>query len=304
MTLLALGAGRSAYADCRVIDQLDQLYALQSRLARGPDTLLFSSDIRQLRRMSRELSGPAILNAVDANGFSRKGRAFSQFLQDTKMLVQKVSLDDAHSAMPHFSANVRDNLNAIGGYLTDLRCSSEQIAVDKAAAERRTATNASDAEDLERFYQSLSTIANEVFHPRTFLILLAAAAAKFITLPILKRWLLLRFRQSRRHPVSFETQYQLDEQIVSAMLLDINCYGTKLRHESEDPHSKGTRLEIAIFDDWISGTVKWSNTHYSGVQFKKTLSLDTVAAICKQSEEQNPRPTNAKRRPKGRRFAN
>ena len=51
------GAAPPALADCAVIDQLDKLHIIQTRLARDPDTALFFSDIRQLRTISAGISG-------------------------------------------------------------------------------------------------------------------------------------------------------------------------------------------------------------------------------------------------------
>ena len=284
------GAALPALADCAVIDQLDKLHTIQTRLARDPDTALFATDIRQLRTISAGISDRATLDAVAGNRFTAHGAAFVRFLQNTRSLLQISSLDDPLSVRPHFDRQARENLAVIGDSLITLRCNETQIAIDAAIAAERGAGGSSDAEDLAEVAENLNRLAGEVLRPRTAIILLLLAGGTALALPVIKHWVVLRQRRAKRHNTLYPTQYLSEKHKINGTLIDINCHGVKLRHELDSPPPKGQTVEIAICDHWVEGQVMWSNAHYSGVQFRKTLSLSDVAAVCALPE--NPQMQN------------
>lgn len=267
------------WANCLVIDQLDKLHALQSRLARDPDTGLFATDIRQLRVIISGLSNADTLDAVDGNSFTGHGADFIRFLQNTNALLQSASLDDPQSIRPHFTRAVRANLSEVSTHLTGLRCNRQQIAVDAAAAAEGSSGGDSDAEDLAEVAETLSRLAEEVLQVRSLVVLVAIGLTASIVTPLLQKWLILRKRRAKRHNTAYETQYKWDEGTTQGMLIDINCYGSKLRHEEDRPVPQGASIEIAIGETWAEGSVVWSNTHYSGVQFKRLISLADVDIV-------------------------
>ncbi len=196
LALASTGVGRSVFADCQTIDQLDKLYVLQSRLARDPNTPFFTSDIRRLRIISSELSNRSALESVNGNALFGKGVTFVQFLENTQALLNGVSVDDPQSAGPHFSARVRQNLQSVGGYLIELRCSAAQIAFENAEASQTPFNVGSDAEDLEQVRQTLSKLADKVFRLRTIGVLLVATIIAMIFVPKIRQRLIVRLRRA------------------------------------------------------------------------------------------------------------
>lgn len=290
LMISALWMGQPAYANCLVIDQLDKLQILQTRLARDPDTGLFSNDIRQLRAISAQLSNRDTLDAVDGNSFTGHGADFIRFLQNTKDLLQGASLYDPQSVRPHFTRSVRNNLGQVRDHLTGMRCNETQISVESAAASEGTSGGDSDAEDLADVAENLSALAEEVFQLRSLVILLAIGLGISIITPIIRRWLILRQRRAKRHNTTYPTQYNWENRIIQGMLIDINCHGTKLRHEKDNPLPIGTMIDLAICDEWSTCAVMWSNTHYSGLQFKSLISLKQVEEICASDDQKNTNP--------------
>ena len=290
LAISTLGAGSVVHADCVVIDQLDKLQIIQARLARDPDTALFAADIRQIRKMSAGLTNSAALDAVDGNGFVGPGADVLRFLQNTQALLQRVSLDDPHSVRPHFDAKIRENLAQVAAHLTSIRCNETQIAVELANAVGRGSGGSSDAEDLAKVAETLDRLADNVFQLRTLLIIALVGAGLSVGLPLLRRYVVLRRRREKRHNTTYATRYIWDDRKIDGMLIDINCHGTKLRHEADNPLPEGVSLEIEVCSTWIEGTVRWSNAHYSGVQFRKSIALSDVEVVC--STEQRPKTQN------------
>ncbi len=83
---LFMGTDR-LHANCLVIDKIDRLYTIQSRLARDPDTGLFATDLRLLRITLRSLSNTAALEAVDGNALFGRGADIVRMLQQTQALL-------------------------------------------------------------------------------------------------------------------------------------------------------------------------------------------------------------------------
>ncbi len=297
LTSALLTGAAPARANCMVIDQIDKLHAIQTRLARDPDTGLFPTDIRQLRTIMRTLSNRAALDAVDGNALVGRGAEIVRFLQKTQQLLEGASLDDPQSVRPHFRATTTRNLDRVGDHLHDLRCTSDQVSVDRAAAAVAARTGAtSDAEDLAQVMQALGAFRQEVLRPRNLFGFALALGAAFALAPVIRRWLILRRRRAKRHPANFATSYRQDDAVSEGSLLDINCFGAKLARAADQPLEKGDRVEIAIEDDWIDGQVVWSNQHYSGIQFSRAISLADVAEVIAQSahsEKENGAPQDA-----------
>lgn len=283
---LFMGTDR-LHANCLVIDKIDRLYTIQSRLARDPDTVLFATDLRLLRITLRSLSNTAALEAVDGNALFGRGADIVRMLQQTQALLESVSVDDPHSIRPHFQGSSRRTLTAVGDHLHDLRCTREQINIDRAAnaAEATAPATTTDAEDLAQVMRALGSFRQEVLRPRNLIGLLLTIGAVFALAPIVKRWLILRRRRARRHPANYATRYRRDVHEIAGSLLDINCYGTKLARPKDENLQVGDGIEIAIEESWVSGKVVWSNRHYSGVQFKRAIGLGEVNEIIVNSTQ-------------------
>jgi hypothetical protein len=288
LILSNLAVGSALHANCILIDTLDKLQIIQTRLARNPDTALFSSDIRQLRAMRATIGDRETLDAVDGNRFTGKGAAFIRFLQNTQDLLQGASLDDPHSVRHHFTTRNRANLAAIRSHLNDLRCTTDQIAIESATTDNPTDGTNSDAEDLAEVAETLSALADELFQWRTLVIALTLMAVVTTVTPPLRRWLILRRRRVKRHNTTYATHYLWNDREINGLLLDINCYGTKLRHEADNPIPLGQTIDVKICNDWVGGTVMWVNTHYSGLQFRRPVSLKDVEAVRTESDLAKP----------------
>ena len=296
LILSMFGAGNPAYADCALIDRIDRLFTIQSRLARDPDTTFFATDIRQLRRISAGISSRAVLTAVDGNSFTGRGAEFLRFLQDTQALLRRASLDDPQSVRAHFDSKTQATLKNIEGYLTDIRCTAEQIAIASATPAERNPGNNSDAEDLAEVAESLTSLAKVAIQPQNLGILAMAVIVIARGLPLFLSWRHLLRRRAKRHNCQYLTHYIWANHRHSGVLVDISCHGTKLRHDADTPPPIGTSVGISIGETVVDGTVIWSNMHYSGVNFRRSISLATVKMArlaIHQTQKQNGAPRDA-----------
>jgi len=291
-----LTAGSMANADCVLIDRLDQLHTIQSRLVRSPDAGLFATDLRQLRGISAEISDRDVLDAIDGNRARGRGADFMRFLQDIQGVLQQASFDDPQSIRHQITPETFATLDSIANHLKDLRCTPDQIAIGAATAAARSPTSDSDAEDLAEIFENLIRFAKEALRPRNLFIAVTTAIIVAWALPHFQNWRRLLRRKAKRHNIQYLTQYKWAGHRYTGTLVDISCHGTKLKHDAEMPPPLRTIVGMTIGDDLIEGTVIWNNMHYSGVQFRKAVSLATVKLACKavdHPEKQNGAPRDA-----------
>jgi hypothetical protein len=203
-----------------------------------------------------------------------------QFLQNTQSLLRGTSLDDPDSVRPHFTRSARQNLQSIGRYLTALRCTDTQIAVDRAQRAANPTRSKSDAEDLQQVAAVLKQLAAEIFRRRTLVIAVVISIDCAVAIRQMRRWLLIRHRRAKRHTTSYPTHYTWAERTYNSRLVDINCHATKLQHEVGNPLPLGVSLEVVIEGKMAAGAVMSSNVHYSGVQFDTSIDVEHVFAVC------------------------
>ncbi|MDX8352228.1 hypothetical protein [Cognatiyoonia sp. IB215182] len=272
---LATGAqAQSVSQGCLVIADIDRLHDIQTRLARNPDSVMFVDDIRMLRKTVSDISDRAALEAVESNTLAIKGNTFTRFLQNTRALLELASLDDPNSVAPHFTSRVRTNLANVRSYLVDLRCTAEEIAAaEDAAAVAITDTSDDDAVEIIR------EAAQQLISWTNLFLFTSIGLSTLVIIRLWHRFSVRRKRRAKRHAVTYKTAYRLANATRPGRLIDINCYGTKLRHGQNVPPSKGTALDVLIGDDWVSASVMWTNAHYAGVQFKRSVSLDVVQEV-------------------------
>ena len=267
--IVGFGLARPAVANCVVIAQLDEMHALQSNLARGPNPVLFSDQIRRLRTLSAATTPPDVQRAVSGNRWVGQGAVFARFLDHTKILLQRASLDDPSSVQSHFVGGAAQNLQRVGGYLNGLRCTGAQIAA--ARASQSTSSSLDDA------FASVS--------PQRTLVVAAVLLLMIAALRLIfRRRILLQRKRAKRHRLAYRTRYWWDNRLVNVTLLDINRNGTRLRHQGGRALPKGADVDIALANDWATGTIVWSDANDSGVKFKNELSWPAVGLLCASVE--------------------
>ncbi|MEL6840473.1 MAG: PilZ domain-containing protein [Pseudomonadota bacterium] len=277
MTLSTGAQAQSGSQACVVINGIDLLHGIQTRLARNPDTLLFTDDVRVIRAQISAISDRAALDAVQSNALTIKGNTFLRFLQNTRNLLLKVSMDDPNSVTPHFTAGVRRNLSNVETYLVELRCSADEIA----AAEETLAEVDSRDDDSDDAVRIVREAAEELLNLTNLFVFAGAALIAIVGMRLWQKFSARQRRRAKRYVTSFTTDYRLTNRSMAGRLVDINCFGTKLRHAEDAPIAKGARVAICICDEWVNGTVVWTNTHYAGVQFSRSITLKAVQQVRK-----------------------
>ncbi|MCG3266415.1 hypothetical protein [Yoonia sp. I 8.24] len=169
-------AAFAAHANCGVIDTLDKLHSVETRLMRNPNSPLYSSEIRYLSNQARQLSGASVTDGLQAGPSTDKGAAFLYFIYYAKKLALEVSIDEPATATrilqhPAVSANH----TSVGVYLGDMRCSAAEIA---GAAPFPIVT--SDQIDIE--FLVARSVVTSVFTLRHILIAIALSAALLVWL--------------------------------------------------------------------------------------------------------------------------
>lgn len=86
-------------------------------------------------------------------------------------------------------------------------------------------------------------------------------------------------RRKHRHLINLKTNLHVDGKTTNVDLLDINCYGAKIKHHLTDPPESGAKQLVLLNGEWVAFDVAWSNQHYLGIRFQRRLSRLRVFKI-------------------------
>lgn len=273
ITLLLMTAvlATSAAADCSVIDTLDGLQSVQTRIAQNPDTPLRISDMRYLRRHSANLDENVVFQAMGGNASPEEEESFLQYFSNLEALLNHASIDDPQDLERHFSnPSVRYNLDSVGQHITDMHCTADGII----------ATGAPDEAETQPDEAATSLI------DYTYLILMIAIS---VVLGGFTYWFVRKRTKKTdrmvRHFSNYNADYRVGQQVENGIILDVNVKGAKLQHGPNGSLEVGSTIDVFVMNEWMPCTVAWSNNYYSGLLFQTTLDEAVVQHICEASTE-------------------
>lgn len=269
---------QGAPADCWVIARLDTLYAVQSRLRRNVDELMFKTDILTIQSELDALTGHNILAAIGTNLLTQKGQQFQRFFHGARDLLDQVDLDDPASVQAYFTPAVRTNLDVIGQHLAGLRCFATAVLAVEDKTAQTTLTDEHDVDDNAA--EILHTAAKEILKFTNLIIFAVLLVGSILGTRGITAVLRRNKRRARRRPTAYNTNYIHNDQHAAGVVVDINCFGVKLKHGEDDRLPPGATIDVLVLDEWAQGSVAWVNNHYAGIKFTKRIRLKTVRLVC------------------------
>jgi hypothetical protein len=81
-------------------------------------------------------------------------------------------------------------------------------------------------------------------------------------------------RESRR-PLNAPVDVRLNGETYQMRLIDISMNGFKIGHSSQI--SEQDMISVAIGGIWYDGNIRWTNSHYAGVKFKRAINPETLS---------------------------
>ncbi|MFZ3583143.1 hypothetical protein ACOI1H_13365, partial [Loktanella sp. DJP18] len=82
-------------------------------------------------------------------------------------------------------------------------------------------------------------------------------------------------RRAHRYSVKKCARFRAGELAFKGEILDINCFGIKLRHKGLLPPEE-QNISVEVLGQIKSGRITWRNGHYAGVLFDSRLSMANV----------------------------
>lgn len=259
------------HANCAVFASLDRVHFFQQVLR--DQNAIISSDtiVSYLKNQMNALDDGLVLRAVSTHPAADAPTVFANYIRNTRTLLG-MTMTVSNRVIPlHFDApRVQSNFITVGHYLSDLRCPGpiggasfhavvsnfEAALADKPAQDPRL-----------RFWSA-----------RNIILLIAGLLSIAVIAKIVREWVLLRRRRFQRYPCNYETVVRYGREYSdNGTVIDISMKGVKLRRLGY--LAEGSRIEIRILDQWCEGTVVWSNTHYSGIVFSRSLGKQAMRHI-------------------------
>ncbi|MDO6589731.1 MULTISPECIES: PilZ domain-containing protein [Rhodobacterales] len=179
--------------------------------------------------------------------------AFERFLDQTQEFLHVFERQSLPTALAFLkSRNAIRQLDDIANRLPELRCAPPQ-QIQQGPPSDDEGTNLSGA-PLD-FTLSRDRLMLAIFGLIAFMIALAFAM----------RWQARNQRRTKRYRIHYQTRYQTSDGKHSGVLLDISGAGIKLQHDPTRPPMLEAKITVEIGDQWVSGTIQWTNPNFSGI---------------------------------------
>ncbi|MCL7407962.1 hypothetical protein MWN62_02765 [Marivivens donghaensis] len=162
----------------------------------------------------------------------------------------------------------------IGGALL----SQNRVVVEAAIA---TLPRLTDLCDSQAHAQSFSTMDEPLITPRTAAVNGGLGFLALITAGVFfGRIIALRHAKARRFTCSIETTIPHQGKVIPARIIDISRLGAKITMTDTPPFERRQKITIMVNGQPRPCRVAWSNTHVSGISFRRALTAaDLVAAL-------------------------
>ena len=162
----------------------------------------------------------------------------------------------------------------IGGALL----SQNRVVVEAAIAHLPRLT---DLCDSQAHAQSFSTMDEPLITPRTAAVNGGLGFLALITAGVFfGRIIALRHAKARRFTCSIETTIPHQGKVIPARIIDISRLGAKITLTDTPQFERRQRITIMVNGQPLPCRVAWSNTHVSGIEFRRALTeADFAAAL-------------------------
>ena len=160
----------------------------------------------------------------------------------------------------------------IGGALL----SQNRVVVEAAIA---TLPRLTDLCESQAHAQSFSTMDEPLITPRTAAVNGGLGFLALITAGVFfGRIIALRHAKARRFTCSIETTIPHQGKVIPARIIDISRLGAKITLTDTPQFERRQRITIMVNGQPLPCRVAWSNTHVSGIEFRRALTAADFAS--------------------------
>ena len=153
--------------------------------------------------------------------------------------------------------------------------SQNRVVVEAAIA---TLPRLTDLCDSQARAQSFSTMEEPLITPRTAAVNGGLGFLALITVGVFfGRIIALRHAKARRFTCSIETTIPHQGKVIPARIIDISRLGAKITLTESPPFERHQRITVMVNGQSIPCRVAWSNTHVSGIKFRRALTVADLA---------------------------
>ena len=256
----------TAAGNCRVINTLDNLHAVETRLMNNLHSPLFTSEIQYLKNQTDQITYSVMLNSIETGSFSLKGATFLRFMNNARTLSARVSIDDPTTAAYFFSQrSVQRNIENVGAYLDQMRCTPSEVAAANFIEVDASALQSEKSYIAREHLQNLLTLQN---------IFIFTGLLSTLTIALIFSQHDIRFktRGFLRYKIDYTTTIKLDDSIKVCTVNNISRSGARVKLDSNSPFTQGVKIAILLEKNWTETTIAWNRATELGLKFDKPLS--------------------------------
>lgn len=262
--------GVAAQSHCVILQDLADLHAAIVVLSSGADGEAEPAAISQIDRHSNgydaENIGLDLLPAVGTSGAADLGN-----LVTVSVVISALWDNDQQAQGRAFVTNAatQDILSRTGETLRQSGC--PEIVVASVPTHKATSS-----EGLSAWWAP--------DQPGSIIAIIKIAGSGIVAMSLgfllgrMRRGPTIQRRANTRTPVNLSTLGDILGHHIGVHVLDISRSGARIQHDLAEPPKTDCAVRIHLAGSWINAKVRWSDDHFSGVQFDELLSLAVLDA--------------------------
>ncbi len=258
---------------CNAISFVERAQTAQLRLSKLESLTSGNPDVRLLIAHMSRVDEDYIILQFPQSTRSGHGRIVSDFLGNTRVIVHELEKSNYQIAQSLLLSRMhQQSLRQITQIVPQYDCPANiepPINVGRALGNKRGSENFNGT-SFEP--DQLVTII-----PISFFAILGA----FFTIKFMFRRSELNRRRAKRFVTNIQTQVKVHGQIYACNISDLSCTGAKISGKGGKLLCDEQRGAIKIGKNWTRCHHKWSNEHFTGVQFDRPLPILLVRKTVK-----------------------
>lgn len=263
VVFITLAPLRSAYAaedgvDCRAVHDLATIIVAQQ---------IALTDPTQAR---------AALDHLARNGGRFDAASARWMIGDQMNSDAQAAMANAAQLGAVIAARLQTQTEAQRARIGSALLSQNRVVVEAAIA---TLPRLTDLCDSQAHARSFSTMDEPLITPRTAAVNGSLGFLALITAGVFfGRIIALRHAKARRFTCSIETTIPHQGKVIPARIIDISRLGAKITMSDTPPFERRQKITIMVNGQPLPCRVAWSNTHVSGIKFRRALTAADFAS--------------------------
>ena len=275
LLLVSVALPRPAAADspCQLVSLVARLYVANITYVSEDPAADPVGASYTLRTLAPGLNAAELGEKIATTWSNVDAGVIERLVDQSIVIAAKLRINDMPWVVRHLSAAPQQVV------LTEAYDALRQLGCDEATNDLPPLPVGSPAYDFRPKEQTAKGLLDDV--PMMFWALagLFGGLAAWLISSIVMRIVTQNARRRRRYRLALVTSIIASDDPETehpVTVMDINCYGVKVRPSWDVPPTEHAKLTLLLDGAWVPLSVVWSNDHYFGATFDTRITIFTV----------------------------